>query len=731
MDEREDADASDLDVFDEPTVSIPISFFSILNVTPARASPAAIEAAYAGVINRELVDGFSDGCLAARADLVDAAAQVLSDPDLRREHEDDVKNGRLTPVPASQLGGALALMQEAGEHESVIEYAPECLAAVSTSAPKGARRDITLSAALAHCELSHDALTAMPPRVGEGCELLDIASSILVAEAGPGFSVELQETINRTLQEMAPAYVIELLSMPLEAEKERKEGLRALRQILWGGSVDDVGSLNDRDAYVREVHRHLTSEEIVDLFLDAPSDSPADVDEIYNAAMAHVVCGYTQHRPSLLMDADEMFAQLEDAAWVAANEARDQYATMADAAARAGASPNFAQQPQAEQVTVERAVCQILMGRIEDAAYTLGLTQEQLAYGMADPQVERFVADNSPSGDMTEGLCAMADRWLADVAFPSFRDGARINPPPTTYEWFETPKVQRFCTRYDMNPGALKFAAGVENFGRGFGKLLEGVASSVGGSSVPGLRAGTDTLADADQVFSLKPKSRLMQYLVTNRRAGTAAVGVGVAVGGALIAAGAVSYVQGGTTAHSAVASSSSSSSSFASSPASLRGVAAKLGAGVANAGDVVVGKFFGGGSVPEVDAKVAEQVVRRWQHAKAQALGVAHNLKPLEQVLEGPMLQQWLTRAEDVRSHGWAWEYQLNSLSIDKVESLSETRAMVEATLTEVAILKDRARTEEDDRYESTYRARYELRRGEGRGGYRAWKIIGGSVVY
>ena len=58
-DERYDLDPADM--FDEPTVSIPISFFSILNVTPARASPAAIEAAYAGVINRELVDGFSDG----------------------------------------------------------------------------------------------------------------------------------------------------------------------------------------------------------------------------------------------------------------------------------------------------------------------------------------------------------------------------------------------------------------------------------------------------------------------------------------------------------------------------------------------------------------------------------------------------------------------------------------------------------------------------------------------
>jgi hypothetical protein len=38
---------------------------------------------------------------------------VISDGQLKTEHESDLKNGRLTPVPASQLGGALALMQEA------------------------------------------------------------------------------------------------------------------------------------------------------------------------------------------------------------------------------------------------------------------------------------------------------------------------------------------------------------------------------------------------------------------------------------------------------------------------------------------------------------------------------------------------------------------------------------------------------------------------------------------
>jgi hypothetical protein len=68
----------------------------------------------------------------------------------------------------------------------------------------------------------------------------------------------------------------------------------------------------------------------------------------------------------------------------------------------------------------------------------------------------------------------------------------------------------------------------------------------------------------------------------------------------------------------------------------------------------------------------------------------------------------------------------------VDKVEVMTPSRVMVEATLTEVAVLKDRARTEDDDRYESTYRARYELRKADrDAGGVRAWKIVGGSVVY
>ena len=130
------------------------------------------------------------------------------------------------------------------------------------------------------------------------------------------------------------------------------------------------------------------------------------------------------------------------------------------------------------------------------------------------------------------------------------------------------------------------------------------------------------------------------------------------------------------------------------------------------------------------MDKGTAEKIVRKWQTAKAQALGQTHNMRQLEGILEGPMLQQWQTRAEDVKAHGWAWEYQLNELSIDHIQGVGTEKVFVETTLTEVAVLKDHAKNEPDDVYESTYRAKYELKKCR-QGSKSEWKIVGGMVVY
>ena len=92
-------------------------------------------------------------------------------------------------------------------------------------------------------------------------------------------------------------------------------------------------------------------------------------------------------------------------------------------------------------------------------------------------------------------------------------------------------------------------------------------------------------------------------------------------------------------------------------------------------------------------------------------------------------MLPQWLTRPEDVKAHGGPG-VPAERAHRGQVEVVTPSRVMVGA------LRRWRCsrtpRTEDDDRYESTYRARYELRKADrDAGGVRAWKIVGGSVVY
>jgi hypothetical protein len=88
--------------------------------------------------------------------------------------------------------------------------------------------------------------------------------------------------------------------------EERKEGIRALRSVLW---AEGEAALADRNMYIKEVNRHLTSAEAVDLFVEAPDHVPADADEVYQSALVSVYLSPTRDKecipplvPSLLQD---------------------------------------------------------------------------------------------------------------------------------------------------------------------------------------------------------------------------------------------------------------------------------------------------------------------------------------------------------------------------------------------------------------------------------------------
>ena len=438
----------------------------------------------------------------------------------------------------------------------------------------------------------------------------------------------------------------------------------------------------------------------------------------------------------LIADADEMLAQLEEAAYSAAAESRAQAEQMSRMAAAAGQPPpagTWTTPPPAEPVNVERAVCQMLLGRVDDCRVHPRDGPDPSPYDRSIRRLSVSCGALALRG-LHRGFVRLADRWIADVAFPSFRDSARDQPGAVHPPVVRRTQGAGVLRSLRVEPGVGQtLAASPKTPARAVAKTVENVTDAAAGSAVPGLRADAGSVLGGGGGAGVA-RSRVMRTSSTNRRAANAAFG-----GGGRRRAR--SSPRAPSPASAAAVPSPPPPSARPSSSSGVGGIGGRkilgalLGAPrrrtwrTASRARVVARPVFR--KAPEVDAKVAEQIVRRWQSAKAQALGVAHNLRPLEQVLEGPMLQQWLTRAEDVKAHGWAWEYQLNALTVDKVEVMTPTRVMVEATLTEVAILKDRARTEEDDKYESTYRARYEPVAPRKEGGVRAWKIVGGSVVY
>ena len=260
---------------------------------------------------------------------------------------------------------------------------------------------------------------------------------------GPGFSVS-SGAINRTLQEMAPAYVIGSLHAPRGGEG--RGGLEGHADTV-GRSVDDFASTTATRTLERCTALRRRSR-------DRRRAASAVVDEIYNAAMAHVGCGYTQHRPSLLMDADEMFAQFEDAARVAAKRS----AHHASSGGRHRAKGRVSQLRAAAAGGAGDGGAR----RVPDFD---GPHRGRRAHPRLDPGTATTwmgsaggasVGPTTRRAGMTEGLCAMADRWSADVASSSFRDGARINRPRRCTSGSRHPRF-RGSAPDTHRPGLIKF----------------------------------------------------------------------------------------------------------------------------------------------------------------------------------------------------------------------------------------------------------------------------------
>ncbi|XP_047980477.1 protein ACCUMULATION AND REPLICATION OF CHLOROPLASTS 6, chloroplastic [Salvia hispanica] len=712
----------------ERLVSVPLDFYRVLGAEPHFLGDG-IRRAYNARVSMPPQYGYSDDALISRRQILQAACETLANSGSRREYNqglaEDEFDTILTQVPWDKVPGALCVLQEAGETELVLQIGESLL---KERLPKSFKQDILLSMALAYVDLSRDAMALSPPDFIRGCEVLEMALKLLQEEGASNLAPDLQAQIDETLEEINPKCVIELLALPLDDEYQsrRRQGLQGVRNVLWsvgGGGAAAVAGGFTREDFMNEVFLRMTAAEQVDLFAATPRNIPAESFEAYNVALALVSQAFLSKKPHLIQDADNLFQQLQQTRITASGNSSTAYGT------RENREIDFA---------LERGLCSLLVGEVEECRAWLGLDNEESLY--RDQSIINFVIEHSSDDnedDLLPGLCKLLETWLMEVVFPRFRETQDVIFKLGDY--YDDPTVLRYLEKLEgQGRSPLAAAAAIARIGAEATAVLDSVKVSAIqalqrvfplGSGEKNVRhyqkndiksygmpvVSGETVMDLDHddshrfgVPEITGRDGLQQQEIITNNIKDATIKI-MCAGAAvclttLVGLKFMSYRTGSSDLHK-----DPSTTSVASD--------------VINVGAPV---FENSEEIPRMDARLAENLVRKWQAVKSLALGSDHCLEKLSEVLDGQMLKIWTDRAMEFAQHGWFWDYQLLSLNIDSVTvSVDGRRAIVEATLEESAQLTDGAHPEHNDSYNTTYTTRYEMSFAKS-----GWKIVEGAVL-
>ncbi|XP_009335546.2 protein ACCUMULATION AND REPLICATION OF CHLOROPLASTS 6, chloroplastic [Pyrus x bretschneideri] len=707
----------------ERHVSIPIDFYQVLGAQQHFLGDG-IRRAYEARASKPPQYGFTQEALFSRRQILLAACETLADPASRREYNQSLSEDEdgtiITQVPWDKVPGALCVLQEAGKTELVLQIGESLL---RERLPKSFKQDVVLVMALAYVDMSRDAMELSPPDFIRGCEVLERALKLLQEEGASSLAPDLQSQIDETLEEITPRCILELLALPLgdEYQSRREEGLHGVRNILWsvggGGAVAIAGGFT-RENFMNEAFLHMTATEQVDLFVATPSNIPAESFEVYGVALALIAQAFVGKKPHHIQDADNLFQKLQQSKVTAVGHTVETYSEV-----------DFA---------LERGLCSLLIGDLDECRSWLGLDNDNSPY--RNPSVVEFVLENSKAEDENDlpGLCKLLETWLMEVVFPRFRDTKDIEFRLGDY--YDDPTVLRYLERLDGTNGSpLAAAAAIVNIGAEatavLGNFKASAIQALQKVFPPGHRDENLTPQEDNEMnYAFLPvengepleesdgdesvhvpevsgrngsvgirEEELMTDKIKDATVKIMCAGVVIGLT-TLIGLRYLPARRGSSNLHKELSTATASDVTSAGLPGDEKSAE----------------------EIPKMDARIAEGLVRKWQNIKSQAFGPNHSLEKLSEVLDGEMLKIWTDRATEIAQLNWSYDYTLLNLSIDSVTvSLDGQRAVVEATLEEMAQLTDVLHPEHNDSNRRTYTTRYEMSCSSS-----GWKIIEGAVL-
>lgn len=616
------------------------------------------------------------------------------------------------------LPGAMALLEQAGEYDLVIQLAQQAknvtagdLRPSSRGTMRDFERDVALATALAHCGFAKKDLESGRPAMG--CARLEEALYML-REHGSGSAAlapELQVNIVGALSDLKADAVLDYLSQPLELADM---GLRRQALVTLGGMLIQKDNTNSLDAaYVTQALDSLTADEIcgvVDWQRVATSPpgtfSWLEADMLPRVGVAHIVTGFAARRPQLVLVAKTVLGI-----------ARSEHVHL--------------------DVAIHLAVCEVLLGAptaaldlLEEderhgehlrsqaglpmppprarSPYSAAAAAASLAFPERDG-VMQFIRAASPDGesDLLPGLCLFVEQWMQRLAFPLIRDTKQRPPLASLAAYFDDPRTQKYLESRESGSRDIKSV--ISAAGTAVGKAAQAVVSLptnvlrflLGYKQIVYVAGATAILAAL--VFG-------GERLESQRRAMT-----GQAPGGAAAAGGVARLAVPSTTRPSNPKQQQQDQQQASKQKKEQLKARQPRQDHFSHVADSLL-------------RDTAREVVKSWLDIKAEAMGPRHMINRLSSVLAEPMLSAVSSEALEAASSGWFWNIRPLRVRIDSIDESCLTPeggyAVVVATVDESADLWA-TNGKKGDSYKTEYRVEYSMVRGKG-----GWKIASALVL-
>lgn len=452
---------------------IPLDYYQILGIPESNLSE--LEQAYQDRLLQLPRQEYSDAAIESRKRLITFAYQVLSDPSQRAQYEAtypctidrvDPSAGNTSPAPSlfqrrpeldiapEHFLGGLLILFELGEYEEINSICMPYLGNNGHSSNSGSLHPQSVSGNL-HPEAAPKT-EALPlsklKQTANGTHVIPLKPDIVLAMVSSFWELgerewrdgcheeavihyetakkilaqedlfpQIQGELDRRLDRLRPYRISSLVSLPLDRHEQRRQGIQFLEELLESACTNEVKcqerfALNSESTipFIHETLPHLTAAEQRNLFSQLARDSHQLGSKALNVMQlactylhihALIAQGFAYRNPQLIYTAQQILLY---------------------------------RLSQRIDVTIEQAICALLLGQTEEANQILSTAAESAALVVIRQQSQGLP-------NLLRGLCWYIESWLKDEAFPCFRDLVASDPSLDAY--FNDRDVQDFADR--------------------------------------------------------------------------------------------------------------------------------------------------------------------------------------------------------------------------------------------------------------------------------------------